>query len=62
MKSYIMTTGAAFGLIALAHIVRIFAEGAHLITEPLFLFTTVGSVSICVWAIVILKQPTRLGS
>jgi hypothetical protein len=60
MKAYIVTTGAAFGLLALAHIARIFEEGAHLITEPLFLVTTVGSVSICVWAIIILKRPTRL--
>jgi hypothetical protein len=62
MKAYIVTTGVAFALLALAHLARIFEEGAHLITEPIFLATTVGSVGMCVWAIVILKQPTRLGS
>jgi hypothetical protein len=56
MKAYIVTTGAAFGLLALAHIARIFKEGAHLVTEPLFLVTTVGSVGVCAWAIIILKQ------
>jgi hypothetical protein len=61
MKAYIVTTGAAFGLLALAHIARIFQEGAHLITEPIFLLTTVGSVGICVWAIIILRQPSRSG-
>lgn len=60
MKAYIVTTGAAFGLLALAHIARIFEEGAHLITEPIFLATTVGSVGVCVWAIVILRKPARL--
>jgi len=62
MKAYILTTGAAFGLLALAHIARLFQEGAHLITEPVFLVTTVGSVSVGVWAIILLKKLTRLGS
>jgi hypothetical protein len=56
MKAFVATTGVAFGLLFLAHIARIFAEGAHLLTEPVFLATTVGSASICAWAIVILKR------
>ena len=56
MKAYVVTTGVAFGLLALAHITRIFEEGTHLLTEPIFLATSVGSASICVWAIVILRQ------
>jgi hypothetical protein len=62
MKSYIVTTGGAFGLLALAHMARMFDEGAHLIGEPVFLLTTVGSVAVCVWAIVLLKKLWRLGS
>ena len=30
MKAYIMTTGAVFGLITLAHLLRIIAEGPRL--------------------------------
>jgi hypothetical protein len=30
MKAYVMTTGAVFGLITLAHILRIVAEGPRL--------------------------------
>ena len=56
MKAYVVTTGVAFGLLALAHIARVFVEGAHLLTEPIFLATTVGSAGICVWAMVILRQ------
>lgn len=62
MKSYIVMTGGAFGLLALAHVARMHEEGAHLIREPVFLLTTVGSVSVCVWAIVLLKKLRRLGS
>ena len=56
MRAYIVTTGAAFGLLTLAHIARMFEEGAHLITQPVFLLTTVGSASVCVWAIILLKK------
>ena len=56
MKAYIVTTGAAFGLLTFAHIARMFEEGAHLITQPVFLLTTVGSASACVWAIILLKK------
>ena len=47
---------AGFGLLTLAHIARMFEEGAHLITQPVFLLTTVGSASVCVWAIILLKK------
>jgi hypothetical protein len=56
MKAYIVTTGIAFGLIALAHFARLASEGMHLIKEPVFLLTTLGSISICVWAVVLLKK------
>jgi len=56
VKAYIVTTGAAFGLLALAHIARMFEEGAHLLTEPVFLITTVGSASVSAWAIILLNK------
>lgn len=62
VKSYIVTTGGAFGLLALAHIARMFQEGANLITEPVFLVTTVGSIGVCFWAIILLKRLGRPGS
>ena len=56
MKTYIVTTGAAFGLLTLAHIARLFAEGVRLMIEPVFVITTVGSACVCIWAIVLLKK------
>ena len=49
MKAYVMTTGAVFGLITLAHILRMFMEG-HLVTEPLYILLTVAAASLCLWA------------
>ena len=56
MKAYMVTTGTAFGLLTLAHVARIFEEGVHLIIQPVFLVTTVGSACICMWAIFLLKK------
>ena len=57
MKAFIVVAGAAFGLLVLAHIARLFAEGTHLLSEPIFLLTTVGSLAACVWALFLLKKP-----
>ena len=35
MKAYLVTTGSIFGLIVLAHILRIIEEGQHLARDPL---------------------------
>ena len=59
MKAFIVTAAIAFGLLTLAHIARVFEEGAHLLRQPIFLGTTVGSAAICFWAIVILRRGIR---
>jgi len=49
MKTYVMTTGSLFGLLALVHIWRI-VEERHLATEPWYLLITAASGALCVWA------------
>jgi hypothetical protein len=50
MKAYIMTTGTVFGLITLAHVLRIIAEGPHLLTEPVWILLTIAAAGMAVWA------------
>ena len=50
MKAYVITTGAVFGLLTLAHIWRIFAGEAHLATDPWFILITVAAATLCLWA------------
>ena len=50
MKAYLITTGMVFGLITLAHIGRVFAEGPHLATDPLFVLLTIAAAALCAWA------------
>ena len=58
MKAYVMTTGAVFGLITLAHNLRMFMEG-HLVTEPLYILLTVAAASLCLWALRLLWVSKR---
>lgn len=50
MKAYVMTTGAVFGLITLAHVLRVVAEGPRLATDPSFVLLTILSTALCLWA------------
>jgi hypothetical protein len=59
MKAYVMTTGAVFGLITLAHIWRAIEEGPRLATEPWYVLITLAAAALCVWALRLLWRPPR---
>ena len=50
MKAYLITTGIVFGLITLAHLWRILAEGSHLGKDPVFLLLTFFAAGLSFWA------------
>jgi hypothetical protein len=60
MKAYVLVTGVIFGLITLAHIARMFAEGSHLATDPVFILLTIASAVLCFWACYLLRRSSRL--
>jgi hypothetical protein len=49
MKPFFVTTGTAFGLIAIAHMARIAAE-PQMAGEPWFWLITIAAAALCVWA------------
>jgi len=59
MKAYVMTTGVVFGLLTLAHLLRMIVEGRHVATNPLFVLLTVAAGSLCFWAWRLARQSTR---
>ena len=59
MKAYVMTTGAVFGLLTLAHIWRVIEEGPHLAKQPWWVVITVAAAVLCLWAIRLLWRPPR---
>jgi hypothetical protein len=50
MKAYVITTGSVFGLITLAHILRVIAEGPRLASEPWYILLTAAAAGLCMWA------------
>jgi hypothetical protein len=58
MKAYVITTGAIFALITIAHIVRMIVE-SRVLTEPVYLLLTLISAALAIWAVVLLRRPSR---
>jgi hypothetical protein len=50
MKAYMVTTGVVFGLLTIAHLWRIAAEGLQLLTNPWWVGITVGAAARSFWA------------
>ena len=50
MRAYVLTTGVVFALLTLAHLWRIAAEGAHLLTNPWWVGITLGAGALAFWA------------
>ncbi|MGI8919156.1 MAG: hypothetical protein ACR2H6_11195 [Pyrinomonadaceae bacterium] len=49
MKAYVITTGAIFGLITIAHLVRLVME-RRLVPDPVFIIFTLISAGLTIWA------------
>ena len=56
MKAYLLTTGVLFGLITIAHILRIIVEWPRFATDPWYLILTFAAAALCVWACRLLRQ------
>ena len=59
MRAYVMTTGAVFGLLVLAHLWRVIEEGTHLATDPWYWLITAAAAALCLWAWRVLRLMPR---
>ena len=63
MKAYLLTTGALFALLAVAHVLRTIAEWPRLTTDPWFILEVPGigilAGAICLWAWRLLRLSAR---
>ena len=61
MKSYLMTSGAVFAVVVVAHLLRIAAEGPHVARDPWFLLSTLAAGALCLWAwrLLRLRSPSQ---
>jgi hypothetical protein len=51
-----MTTGVAFGLLALAHIWRLAVEGWGPLSNPFFILTTLVATGLALWSLRLLRR------
>jgi len=61
MRSYIITTGIAFGLLTLAHLWRVIEEGPGLLTNPWWVLVTLVAAALCIWACGLIWRTSRHG-
>jgi hypothetical protein len=59
MKAYVITTGVLFGLLVVAHVMRAFEEGAHVLTNPMWLLITLLAAGLCLWSWQVLRGASR---
>jgi hypothetical protein len=50
VKAYLITTGAVFAILVVAHVWRVFSESRHLATEPDFIVITLAAAGLSAWA------------
>ena len=50
MKAYVTVTGILFGVITIAHVLRMIEEGAELATSPWYLLITAAAAALALWA------------
>ncbi len=58
MKAYVITSGSIFGLIVVAHVLRIIAEGPRLLDLP-YILLTVAAAALSLWAWRVLRLLPR---
>lgn len=63
MKAYLIVTGCLFGLVGAAHLVRLFVEPGHAMTDVAWVAPNLGLFliggGIAVWAIGLYRQRPR---
>ena len=56
MKAYVVTTGILFGLLTLAHVLRIAYESRALASDPWYMLITTATAALSVWACLLLAR------
>ncbi|MEA3059062.1 MAG: hypothetical protein QOE50_474 [Sphingomonadales bacterium] len=59
IRAYIGITGLIFALMFAAHVARVWVEGTGVLREPIIILTTILSLGLAVWAVVLLSGRPR---
>ena len=56
MRAYVITTGVVFGLLTLAHVLRMFTEKHDLAENFWYVAITAATAALCAWAFYLLRR------
>jgi hypothetical protein len=59
LRAYVGITGIVFALMFIAHVARVFDEGTGILREPTIIATSVISLGLTIWAVVLLMRRPR---
>jgi hypothetical protein len=59
VRAYLITTGSVFGLIVVAHVLRVVEEGTHLMSDPVWVLLTLLCAALSLWAWRLLRLVPR---
>jgi hypothetical protein len=59
MKAYVITSGTIFGVLTIAHLLRIALENRQLAADPAYILITLASAMLAVWAWRVLRRSKR---
>ena len=59
IRAYIGVTGLISALMFAAHVARAWVEGPDILREPIIILTTILSLGLAVWAVVLLSRRPR---
>jgi hypothetical protein len=56
MRTFVATAGSLFGLIFIAHVLRLAMEGLGPLSDPVFILTSIASIGLFAWAAILLSS------
>jgi uncharacterized membrane protein len=59
VKAYVISTGALFGLLTVAHLWRMISAEPEMARDPWYILITVAAAALCFWARSLLRRSSR---
>jgi hypothetical protein len=56
IKAYVVTTGVVFGLLTVAHVLRMVMEDRQLAADPVYVAITLAAAALSVWSVYVLRR------
>jgi hypothetical protein len=59
MRAYVGITGLGFALVFASHLARVYIEGTQILSNPIFIATSLLALGLSIWAVLLLTRGPR---